>query len=512
MSRLSRNAHSGGMTVGRLLWLLPLGVLALGACRWRDSLLTVNGGTGAGGDAAVSVDAGSSPSIQSCPSVPGAPPVVAPLPTPAQVAYQRTELTAYVHFGLNTFNGDEGSDPPKDKVSLFNPDNLDANEWVTELRNAGFGQATLVAKTSTGFCLWPSQYTEFSVKNSPWRNGQGDVVKEFTDAMHAAGMRVGLYVAPLDDNYPSSSPSYETYLKNQLTELLTNYGPIYEIAFPGSQAQMSVDWSAIALHAHQLQPNVLLFMGPEIAGPGADIRYLGNQVGQANRQTSSVGSLNGGLSSIWYPAESPVSDRGPNTWFWHPNNSVISLSNLQSIYFTVVGMNATLIVNVPPATTGQFDTPDVDLLRQFGAWYTSLYQTNLVHGQTVTADSTWGNSGFEAAKVLDGDPCTYWAAGSGKTSARLEVTPAAAITFNTISIREPIELGERVTAYHIEIKQNGRWNKNPTDVSNAAIAGTVIGQRQLWQLGSTTADAIALVIDSAKDVPAIAEFGVYLTR
>ena len=123
-------------------------------------------------------------------------------------------------------------------------------------------------------------------------------------------MRVGLYVAPLDDNYPSSSPSYETYFKNRLTEVADQYGPVYEIAFPGSQAP-SLDWSGFAMHAHQLQPNVLLFVGPEIAGPGADIRYLGNQVGQANRQTSSVGSLDGGLSNIWYPAESPVSDRGP---------------------------------------------------------------------------------------------------------------------------------------------------------------------------------------------------------
>ena len=120
-------------------------------------------------------------------------------------------------------------------------------------------------------------------------------------------------------------------------------------------------------------------------------------------------------------------------------------------------MNTTLILNVPPATTGQFDTPDVDLLRQFEAWYASLYQTNLIQGRPITADSTWGNPGFDAAQALDGNPCTYWAAAVARSTARLEVTPASAITFNLISIREPIELGERTTAYHVEIKRNGSW-------------------------------------------------------
>jgi alpha-L-fucosidase len=127
----------------------------------------------------------------------------------------------------------------------------------------------------------------------------------------------------------------------------------------------------------------------------------------------------------------------------------------------------------------------------------------------VQADSTWANPGFDAAKAVDDDLGTSWVAASGSSSARLEVTPASAITFKIISIREPIELGERTTGYHIELKQNGTWNRSPTDASGTTITGTVIGQRQLWQVNSTTADAIALVIDSARDVPAIAEFSVY---
>ena len=433
---------------------------------------------------------------------------VAPIPTVQQIAYQRTELTAYLHFGLQTFDGTEYGDA-SDSPSLFNPTDLNATQWVNTLKEAGFRQAMLVAKHSTGFCLWPSAQTDYSVKNSPWKNGQGDVVKEFTDAMHAAGMRVALALSPWDVNYPSSSASYEAYFRNQLTELLTQYGPVYEVLFDGFNAPRSLDWSGIAQLAHQLQPEVLVWMGPEIATTGAELRWVGTQTGQSSRSTSNVGAVpNGGPPAAWYPAEAPVSVRTPS-WFWHQNGTVISFASLQAIYFSSVGMNSTLILNVPPATSGQLDGPDVSLLQQFGTWYTSLYETNLVRGQPAKADSTWANPGFDAAKAVDDDLDTSWVAASGSTSARLEVSPASAITCKVISIREPIELGERTTGYHVEIKQNGTWNTSPTDASGTTIAGTVIGQRQLWQVNFTTVDAIALVIDSARDVPAIAEFSVY---
>ena len=470
---------------------------------YRDDAGTVDGGT-------VSLDAQSPivAPIQVCSPLPGAPPGVGPLPSAIQLAYQRTEMTAYMHFGLNTFDGTEYGDSSKDVPSLFNPTNLDVSEWVSALNNAGFRQATLVAKHHTGFCLWPSAYTGYSVKNSPWKSGQGDVVKEFTDAMHTAGMRVGLWLSPLDQHYPSSSADYEAYFRNLLTELLTNYGPVYEILWDGFQAPTSLDWKGIVKLVKQLQPTALVWAGPEIATTGADLRFLGNQIGQATRTTSGIADVpNGGPANVWYPAEAPVSDR--STWFWHPDSTIISLKSLQTIYFDTVGMNTTLILNVPPSTTGQFDTPDTTLLRDFGTWYASLYKTNLVRGQPVSADSTWENAGFDAAKVVDDDVCTYWAAASGKTSARLEVTPSSAVTFKVISIREPIELGERTTSYHVELRQNGSWNKAPSDASGNQIQGTVIGQRQLWQLNATTADAVALVIDSAKDAPAIAEFGLY---
>jgi len=463
---------------------------------------------GAGADAGSSGGGSIIAPIQGCPNLSGGPAGVQPLASPAQVAHQRTELAAFIHFGLGTFDGTEYGDASQDSPSLFNPTNLDATEWVSELQNAGFREGLLVTKHATGFCLWPSAQTDYSVKNSPWKNGQGDVVGDFANAMRAAGMRMSFYLSPWDEHYPSSAADYDTYFRNQLTELLTNYGPVYEIYFDGHRAP-ALDWGGIAQLAKRLQPNVLVWLGPEIATSGASVRWIGNQYGQGSRSTSSVADVpNDGPSNVWYPVDATVSDRG-SSWFWHADGSVMTLTSLETVYFDTVGMNTTLVLNVPPATTGQFDTPDIKLLEDFGTWYSSLYKENLVRSQPATADSSWANAGFDAAKAVDDDVCTYWAAASGRTSARLEVTPASPITFQVISIREPIELGERSTGYHVEIKQNGTWNDAPTDASGARIQGTVIGQRQLWQLNSTTAEAVALVIDSAKDVPTIAEFSAY---
>lgn len=439
---------------------------------------------------------------QSCPDLSGGPPPVEPLPSAKQVRLQRAELTAYLHFGLATF--DAGTKP---SASLFNPTALDAKQWLTELKNAGFRQAVLVAKHENGFCLWPSAYTDYSVKNSPWKNGQGDVVREFTDAARAVGMRAGLYLSPVDHAFPSTSPEYEAYLRNQLSELLTNYGPIFEVKFPGNDAPTLVDWGGIAQLAHTLQPDTLVWIGPEVATTGSDSRY-GGILG--TRATSSVANVpNGGPKNVWYPAEAEVPDRPNNQWFWSSTSTEISLSQLQSIYFATVGRNTTLVFNVPPSPTGQFDAQQTQLLRDYANWYASLYRTNLASAEPITADSTWAGSGFDASKAVDDDICTSWAAASGATSGRLEITPRSPVTFTIISLREPIEQGERASAYHIEIRQNGVWDRAPVDASGTTISGTIIGERQLWLLNPTTADAIALVIDAARGEPAIAELGVY---
>jgi alpha-L-fucosidase len=471
-----------------------------------------SGGGGATGNGGGTGTAGTGGG-QSCPSLPGAPTGTSPLPSAAQLSYQRTEMTAFIHYGLATYDGSEQASP-NDSPSIFNPTKLDATsvgQWVSSLQAAGFRQAMLVTKHSSGFTLWPSKYTDYSVKSSPWMSGKGDVVQLFTDAMHTSGMRVALYLSPWDQKYPSSKSDYITYFKNQITEILS-YGPAYEIEFDGAQSGTlgPFDWKSVFQFIKQAQPNILIWSGPEIAALGAtpDLQWIGNENGQASRTTSSLDTVYCGGGKTWCPFECNISSHTPN-WFWHPGSSPMALADMQKVYFRTVGMNCTLNFNVPPSQTGEFDPKDLTLLQQFGSWYSGLYKTNLLKGQPATADSTWSAAGFEAAKATDDDLCTYWAAASGKTSAQLMVTPASPITINLISIREAIELGERVTKYHVEIQQNGTWNTAPTDNSGTKIQGTVIGNRQLWQLGGTSAQAVRLVIDSAKDSPAIAEFSVY---
>lgn len=468
-----------------------------------------SGGGGGGGSTGGS--AGGSPgTARVCPSVSGGPTSTGPTPSAAQLAYQRTEMTAFIHFGMATFDGTEQC-TPTDPVSLFAPTKLDATsvgQWVTSLKEAGFRQAMLVTKHSCGFTLWPSKYTDYSVKNSTWK---GDVLQLWTDAMKANDMRIAIYVSPWDQHYPSSKADYETFFKNQLAELMA-YGTSVEFEFDGfnSPTGGNVNWKNVYAFIKQSQPNTLIWAGPEIVHTGAtpDLQWIGNENGMGSRSTSALDTSNCGGGNTYCPFECNTSSHRPE-WFWHPNSSAMSLTDMQKVYFQTVGMNCTLNFNIPPSKTGEFDPKDVSLLQQFGDWYSGLYKTDLVKGQPATADSTWSTAGFEAANAVDDDLCTYWAASSGKTTGRLEVTPASPVTANLISIREAIELGERVKKYHIEIKQNGTWNTAPTDKSGAKVQGTVIGNRQLWQLNGTKIEAIALVIDSAKDTPAIAELGVY---
>jgi alpha-L-fucosidase len=441
--------------------------------------------------------------------LPGAPAGTAPLPSAVQLSYQRTEMTSFIHFGMATFDGTEQCNP-SDPVSTFAPTKLDATsvgQWVTSLKSAGFRQAMLVTKHSCGFDLWPSPTNDYSTKNSTWK---GDVLKLWTDAMKANDMRVAIYYSPWDQHYTSSKSDYETYFKTQLTELMA-YAPAVEFEFDGFNSPTSgnVNWKNVFQFIKQAQPNALIWAGPEIVNTGAtpDLQWIGNENGMGSRTTSALDTQRCGNGNTYCPYECNTSSHGD--WFWHPGSNPVALADVQKNYFHTVGMNCTFNFNVPPSNTGEFDPKDIALLQQFGTWYNSLYKTNLLKGQPATGDSTWATAGFEAGKAVDDDICSYWAGASGKTSGRLEVTPASPITGNLISIREAIELGERVKKYHVEIKQNGNWVTLPTDKDGNKIQGTVIGNRQLWQLSGASIEAIALVIDSAKDTPAIAEFSVY---
>lgn len=428
-----------------------------------------------------------------------------PVPTAEQMAWQRDELSMFLHFGVNTFTDREWGDGEEDE-KVFNPTALDARQWARTAKEAGFKLMILTAKHHDGFCLWPSQHTEHSVKNSPWQNGRGDVVREFIEACRAEGLKVGLYLSPWDRHEKTyGSDAYNDYFVNQLTELLTNYGPIDETWFDGACGEgpngkkQVYDWERYYATIRAMAPHALI----AIAGP--DIRWVGNESGLARVGESSV-QLDGegpGEKPLWKwsPAECDASIR-PG-WFYHANEdeTVKSLEKLLEIYYASVGRNSVLLLNVPPDRRGLLADADVHRLQEFSAAICSLQQGRIKAQASVASSDD--DEEFPAAQAIDNNLDTYWAAAPNSTSSTLELDFGATQTFNVVNIQEPIALGERVTKYHVDVEQSGQWQ--------TLVRGTVIGQRNLHVVKEQSARRIRLVVEDAKASPCIAEFSVHRT-
>ena len=422
-----------------------------------------------------------------------------PLPSPQQLAWQRYELIAFAHFGMNTFTDrewGEGSEDPK----RFNPSDFEAAQWASVLKEAGVRLLILTAKHHDGFCLWPSRFTEHCVRNSPWRGGKGDAVREVVDALREKQIRVGLYLSPWDRNQPTygDSPKYNQFFRNQLRELLTNYGPIDEVWFDGACGEgpngkkQAYDWPSYYALIRELQPRALI----AISGP--DIRWVGNESGVARDDESSVVKRDGQLA--WHPAECDVSIR-PG-WFYHAaeDGKIKSLSTLADIYFKSVGRNSVLLLNIPPDQRGRIADPDVARLREFGAFIDQLYATDYIKSAAVTASSRRDAAGHEK-HLIDGDLTTCWTPAEGKGTGSVEFDLGQARTFNVARIQEDIALGERVEAYRVEVFAGDKWRP--------ITAGRVIGHKQLRRFPAVTAQRVRLVIAQASAPPAIAEFGLH---
>jgi alpha-L-fucosidase len=448
--------------------------------------------------------------VLSPPFNPPLPEAVAPVPSPAQVAWQSQELAAFLHFGMNTFTNREQGDGAE-SPTLFNPTAFDARQWITALRNAGFREALLTAKHHDGFCLWQTKCTTHSVAQSPFRGGQGDVVREFVDAAHEGNVRVALGLSPLDRHDPSyGTPGYQAVFECQLRELLTNYGAIDEIWLWGlPSTEPTFDQAATRDFVHGIQPQTLLEFANANPIAASEVR----SIAQSSPSTppppsdqSNVQSPGGPAATARYiPAEAVYGIR-PG-WFWHPaeDAQVKTLEQLVDFYFDSVGRNSLLRLNVPPDTRGLLPDPDVAVLNQFGPAIAALYRTNVAAGQMATVDSVFQDLPiYGAGSAVDGKTNTFWAAAAGETSARLEIDLAGRRAFDLISLQEPIALGERTSQHRVEAYANGAWTTIAT--------GTVIGQRKLHRLSPVvTADRVALVITGARGAPAISEFGVYDT-
>jgi len=432
----------------------------------------------------------------------------APAPSAAQVAWQAQEMTAFIHFGMNTFTHKEQGDGT-DSPTSFNPTAFDARQWVTALRNGGFKEAMLTAKHHDGFCLWPTKCTKYSVAASPFRAGEGDVLREFVDAAHEGNVKVGFALSPYDRHDPAYGTSaYLSVFTCELTELLTNYGPVDEIWLWQAPGSPPFDWVMIRDVVRKLQPQTLLEMANTAAPALAnDVRAIALGAPGPLPTPSDQSSLQypgTSKSASYIPAEAVYSTRP--SWFWHATEDaqVKTTEQLLGLYFDTVGRNSLWRLNVPPDTRGLLPDPDVAVLNQLGTAIAALYRTNVAASQVATADSVFGDlAPYGPGAAVDGDLETYWAAAAGATTARLEVDFGRPRAFDLVSLQEAIALGERITEYHLEARNNDVWTTIAT--------GTVIGERKLYQLAPVTADRVALVVSGSRAAPAISELGVYDT-
>ncbi len=415
------------------------------------------------------------------------------VPSRSQLWWQRAELGLFTHFGMNTFTDREWGDG-HESPSQFNPTRFDARQWARAAKVGGFKYVILTAKHHDGFCLWPTKYTEHSVKNSPWRDGHGDVVREFVNAMRAEGLRPGLYLSPWDRHEHSygDSPRYNQYYVAQLTELLTQYGPIVELFFDGANGEgpngkkQVYDWPLIHRTVRKLQPDALMFSD---AGP--DIRWIGNERGiagdpnwctvnpalvpYAGFDAPQVGEwLQHGQAdgTTWRPGEADVSIR-PG-WFHHEaeNAKVRSVENLMELYFASVGRNANLLLNVPPTREGLFHEADAARLAEFGARVRDVFAVNHAARARVT-----------------------------RTNDGLELELRANASIGIAVLREQIERGQAVSRYRVEAFASGAW----LPVSR----GTTIGHKKIDRFSAVTSDRWRIVIEESVRRPELGEVGLY---
>ncbi|HNW22275.1 MAG TPA: alpha-L-fucosidase, partial [Bacteroidales bacterium] len=380
-----------------------------------------------------------------------------PVPTPEQLEWQKMEYYMFVHFGPNTFTGVEWGNGAEDPA-VFNPRALDCRQWARTAKNAGMQGIIITAKHHDGFCLWPSRYSDHTVRNSPWRSGQGDVLAELSAACREYGLKFGVYLSPWDRNNPAyGTPEYNRLFANTLTEVLTSYGPVFEQWFDGACGDLvssPYDWSLFNSTVQEHQPGALIFSD---VGPGC--RWVGNERGFAGEtnwstlDTSGFTPGRGAPSTIilnsgqrgapyWIPVEADVSLR-PG-WFYNPDtdNSLKSVEELMDIYFGSVGRNANLLLNVPPDTRGRIPAGDSLRLMEFRQRRDEVFSRDLARGDAAFATSVRndGSRKFRPDNVTDADYDTYWIPEEGITTAALTIDLGKEENFSALMLQEYIPL------------------------------------------------------------------------
>jgi len=457
---------------------------------------------------------------------------IGPLPTPQQIAWHEMEYYAFVHFNMNTFTDKEwgyGDEKPE----TFNPSHLDCRQWVRIFKEAGMKGVILTAKHHDGFCLWPSEFTEHSVKNSPWENGKGDVLRDLREACNEYELKLGLYLSPWDRNHPDyGKPEYIDYFHNQLKEILTNYGDIFEVWFDGANGgdgyygganeirmidrKTYYNWDSINNLVLELQPNTIIFSD---RGPGC--RWIGNERGYAGETCwatldpdkiiiGGTGSkeltrlLNEGdeNGTYWIPGETNVSIR-PG-WYYHPSedDKVKSLEQLLDNYYSSIGRGTTWLLNIPVDNRGLVHENDSAALMSLRKMLDKSFSDNLAQEAKIIATNIRGNSNkYSASNVLDRDLETYWVSDEGIIQSSLAFEFDKPIKFNRFLVQEYIQLGQRIKSFQIKAWINRKW-----EIVDEA---TTIGYKRILRFPMVKTQKIKLNILDARACPVISNIEVY---
>ena len=440
-----------------------------------------------------------------------------PLPNENQLRWQEMEMYAFIHYSLNTYTDQEwgfGNEDPK----LFNPSDLDCRQWARVCKQAGMKGIIFTAKHHCGFCMWPSAYTEYSVKNAPWKNGKGDVVHELADACREEGLRFAVYLSPWDRNHPEyGRPAYVEYFRNQLRELLTQYGDIFEVWFDGANGgdgwygganetrridgKTYYGWAETFRMIRELQPHAVIWND---GGDRGDLRWVGTEAGNVGETNWSLKYREGDTSwnmlhygvedgDVWCPGETNTSIR-PG-WFYHEteNEHVKSLSKLMDTYYKSVGRNSTLLLNFPIAPNGRIHPNDSLRGIAFKKMIDEVFKDNLIDKAKIRTKP------FPSSK--------------GKVSGIGSVTTITfrhSTTFNRFLAEEDIALGQRVKKFTLEAYVNGEWQSLKDELAEHGDGLTTIGHRRIICFPAVTATKLRFTITDSKAQPVIKKLGVYL--
>ncbi|WP_029903929.1 alpha-L-fucosidase [Prevotella sp. 10(H)] len=443
------------------------------------------------------------------------------LPSDHQYEWQQLEYYMFVHFGPNTFTDVEWGDGKEDP-KVFNPTDLDCRQWASTAKAAGMKGIIITAKHHDGFCLWPSKFSTHTVRESLWKGGKGDLLKELSDACKEYGLKFGVYLSPWDQNHPAyGTPEYNQIFANTLNEVLSGYGEVFEQWFDGANGEghngkkQVYDWDLFHETVYRNQPQAIIFSD---VGPGC--RWMGNErgiAGETNWATMNIEGFEPGRNAppikilnsgeqggkAWVPAETDVSIR-PG-WFYSPStdDKVKTVEELMDIYYTSVGRNSNLLLNVPPDRRGRIHPVDSLRLMEFRRAIEEEFKENLIKGAKLSSSDT--RTGYTVSNMQDDDYETYWSSDENNLSPSIEVDFKEEKTFNRLLLQEYLPLGQRVSSFSVSY-----WDKNKNDWQLLTEA-TTIGYKRILRFPLVTTNKIKIEF-KALAAPVISSIGVYKAK